>query len=149
MGEGTVFSLSIHIAIGREGYSVLLTGGYPFQGQDGGTPIPGQNRRYPIQLMGGTPVWVPGQDGGIPQLEQHSVHLLRGRRYASCVHARGLSCWDRYPVHHRIRDSLVNRETDTIESITFPHTPKAGDINLSNCERLQVKETNRMENLFS
>ena len=36
---------------------------------------------------------LPGQDGvGYPKLEQHGVYLLRGGRYASCVHAGGLSC---------------------------------------------------------
>ena len=41
--------------------------------------------------QGGTPI--PGQDRGVPQPEQHSVYLLCGGRYASCVHAGGLSCF--------------------------------------------------------
>ena len=44
----------------------------------------------PIPLMGGTPF--PGPGGGYPQKEQHSMYLLRGGRYASCVHVAGLSC---------------------------------------------------------
>ena len=44
----------------------------------------------------GTP-WVrvgtPSQGGYPPaRTDQHSEHLLRGRRYASCIHAGGLSC---------------------------------------------------------
>ena len=34
----------------------------------------------------------PGLGGGYPKLEQHRVHFLRSERYASCVHAGGLSC---------------------------------------------------------
>ena len=39
------------------------------------------------------PTWqgVPAR-GTPPHQEQHSVYLLRGGRYASCVHAGGLSC---------------------------------------------------------
>ena len=66
MGEGNIFSL------------FTLAGG--------GVPNP--------DLGWGGTTW-PGLDGGggTPHpLEQHSEHLLRGRRYASCVHAGGLSC---------------------------------------------------------
>ena len=45
----------------------------------------------PIQLMGGTP---PGKGvplAGYPLPDQHSVYLLRGGRYASCVQAGGFS----------------------------------------------------------
>ena len=76
-----------------------LDGGrYPIpRSRQGGTPIPG--------LDGGTleypphPGQVPGQDRGYPGVppcqdtEQHSEHLLHGGRYASCVHAGGLSCY--------------------------------------------------------
>ena len=34
-----------------------------------------------------------GRRGGVPPTEQHGVYLLRGGRYASCVHAGGLSCF--------------------------------------------------------
>ena len=34
----------------------------------------------------------PGQDGGGTQLGQHREYFLHGGRYASCVHAGGLSC---------------------------------------------------------
>ena len=46
----------------------------------------------PVQTWeGGTPIQIRSQDMGVhPQPEQHSVYLLRGRRYASCVHG-GLS----------------------------------------------------------
>ena len=68
--------------------------GYPPPSRPGqGTPNPGMG--YPPDLGWGTP---PGWgthltwDGVPPQTEQHSEHLLRGGRYASCVHAGGLSC---------------------------------------------------------
>ena len=73
----------------------LLGGRYPGQvppqpGQEGGT-LPGG---YPAR--GGTQVrYPPGQvrRGGGTQLGQHREYLLHGRRYASCVHAGGLSCF--------------------------------------------------------
>ena len=70
----------------------------PGQGRMGGTPT----RGVPIR---GAP-W-PGQDGGGPQpggtrpgyhphppprTGQHMEYLISGGRYASCVHAGGLSC---------------------------------------------------------
>ena len=90
-------------------------GGVPWQGQyPGGYPA----RGYPVggillggNLLGGTlpgvPSWGgtlpggiqvrylpwPGQDGGGTQLGQHREYLLHGGRYASCVHAGGLSCF--------------------------------------------------------
>ena len=73
------------------------TQGTPWPDLDGGG--------YPIPGVGGTPTlgWgvpQPGLDSGggylgyplTHQTEQHSEHLLRGGRYASCVHAGGLSC---------------------------------------------------------
>ena len=38
-------------------------------------------------------VKVPWPRGGT-QLGQHREYLLHGRRYASCIHAEGLSCYD-------------------------------------------------------
>ena len=80
----------------------------PIQTWNGGTPHPDLGREYPpVQtwkgvtpppphpdLGRGYPIY-PGQvpGGGYPQLEQHSVYFLRGRRYASCVHAGRLSCF--------------------------------------------------------
>ena len=69
-----------------------LAGGYPARGYPG-RGYPG--RGYPGQggtLPGGIP-W----PGGVPcqggtQLGQHREYLLHGGRYASCVHAGGLSC---------------------------------------------------------
>ena len=55
-------------------------GGYPGQGE-GGT------------LAGGVP-WLGGYPGrGGTHLGQHREYLLHGGRYASCVHAGGLSCF--------------------------------------------------------
>ena len=100
--------------------SQVWVGGTPSQVWVGGTPS--QVQGYPISgatpCLGGTPsqggtqcsggphVWgVPHVQGvphvwwGVPHLqppphctEQHSEHLLRGGRCASCVHAGGLSC---------------------------------------------------------
>ena len=93
--------------------SQVWMGGYPISGLGGGCPIPGLDGGYPIPgLDRGTPTWSQvrmggylgyppsagwgtphwGQDGGVPQLEQHGVYLLHSRRYASYIHAGGLSC---------------------------------------------------------
>ena len=67
-------------------------------------PLPGYP---PSQVRGGTLVeggyltWVPprqgtppaGGGGGVPRSGQHREYLLHGGRYASCVHAGGLSCY--------------------------------------------------------
>ena len=34
-----------------------------------------------------------GGEGGSAKIEQHREYLLNGGRYASCVHAGGLSCF--------------------------------------------------------
>ena len=79
-----------------------LQGGYPVPGLDGGTPSQVWTGGYPILLMGVTPIQDqdrgPRLDGVPPPLPNHetdqqSKHLLRVRRYASCVHAGGLSCF--------------------------------------------------------
>ena len=65
-GEGTVFTgVCLFTFLG--GVPPSCWQGYPQSGLDRGTPLP--------------------QD-----TEQHSEYLLRGRWYASCIHARGLSC---------------------------------------------------------
>ena len=83
--------------------------GYPLPRSDWGYPLPRKEvphpylgRGYPRPDLGrGTPPpiirWgyphpdlVPG-GGDTPQLEQHRVYLVRDGRYASCVHAGGLS----------------------------------------------------------
>ena len=83
-GEGTPFP-------GREGGITFPGGGgyyLPRQGvlpsQTGGYYLPRQGV-LPSQVGGTT---FPGR--GYPLPEQHSVYLLRGGRYASCVHAGGL-----------------------------------------------------------
>ena len=63
-------------------------GGYPA----GGYPAGGYPGRYPPWARSGwRGVPPPGQDGGT-QLGQQKEYSLHGGRYASCVHARGLSC---------------------------------------------------------
>ena len=74
-------------------------GGYPDPPRGGfltGYPPGG----YP-DPPGGVPDWVPPRGvpdqvlppGGGTQLGQHSEYLLHSGRYASCVHAGGLSCF--------------------------------------------------------
>ena len=79
MGEGTVFSLSVHTPTGcwgLDGCPPVKTGsGYPPSRTRWGTPHPGPHAPPPGQ-----------------ETDQHSEHLLRGGWYASCVHAGGLSC---------------------------------------------------------
>ena len=83
-------------------------GGYSIPGPDGGTPgtphpdwmgypspHPGLDDVSQSMTGWGTPS--PGLDGVPPsphcqETEQHSEHLLRGRRFTSCIHAEGLSC---------------------------------------------------------
>ena len=68
-------------------------GGTPLpSGLDGGTPPP-------VRTGWGYPPPPSELDEGIPppthpcqETEQQSQYLLRGGRYASCVHAGGLSC---------------------------------------------------------
>ena len=86
--------------------SLVRTGGYPYPVLIGGTPSQvrmgythWQDGVPPIDTMGvalpsaGWSTPHPGpRTGGVPQLEQHSMYLLRGAWYASCVHAGGLPC---------------------------------------------------------
>ena len=67
-----------------------------------GTPLPGRGvpaQSTPLPGRGHLPgvpppTWqgAPAQGTPPPQQEQHSVYMLCGGRYASCVHAGGLSC---------------------------------------------------------
>ena len=111
--EGNVLTRvcpSIHPSICPQG----VGGGYPYpimlcnisqnaMGQPGGYPARSSQGGYPGQVQlggvpwpGGIPCWgVPWPEGTLPggtQLGQHREYLLHGRRYASCVHAGGLSC---------------------------------------------------------
>ena len=73
--------------------------GYPILGLNGGTPSQVQMEGTPSQVQtGGTLGYPPpGLDGVNPppppnwETEQHSEPWPRGGRYASCVHAGGLS----------------------------------------------------------
>ena len=65
------------------------TEGYPFPGPGGGW----RAGVSPSQVQAGVGV------GGTPQPEQHSLYLLRSGRYASCVHAGGLSSFKVYSCH--------------------------------------------------
>ena len=67
-----------------------LAGGVPWPGGTLAGGYPG--REYPgwggTLAAGGYPGW-----GGVTQLGQHREYLLHSGRYASCVHAGGLSCF--------------------------------------------------------
>ena len=72
---------------------------YPRSGWGGyrGSPQPGQEGvPWPDQTWDGVPPLGPGTGyppgSGMGYPPWHSEHLLRGGRYASCVHAGGLSC---------------------------------------------------------
>ena len=82
-------------------------GGYPARSSQGrGVPCQGALVRYPPSQvrMGGYPGrdppplppagYPPSQDGGVggTQVGQQKEYLIHGGRYASCVHAGGLSC---------------------------------------------------------
>ena len=74
-----------------------LAGGYPGQGGTLARGYPGRGVPWPggLPWPGGVP-W-PGVvpwPGGRTQLGQHREYLLHGGRYASCVHAGGLPCWE-------------------------------------------------------
>ena len=85
------------------GWSLDPPGGYPGPGTPpgGGTQTPGGVPRsgyppggYPgpgTPPGGGTQVRVPPQGGGT-RVGQQKEYSLHGGRYASCVHAGGLSC---------------------------------------------------------
>ena len=63
----------------QPGEGGTLPGGYPAGGYPGGVP-PSQVRMGGVPCRGGT------------QLGQQKEYSLHGGRYASCVHAGGLSC---------------------------------------------------------
>ena len=76
--------------------------GVPPSSWHGGVPHPADGGRYPLpRSRWGVPHPANGgyppsrgspRQGYPPPPEQHRVYLLRGGRYASCVHAGGLSC---------------------------------------------------------
>ena len=79
--------------------------GYPAGGYPSRVPSwPGQDREIPCQR--GYPGRVPpsrvplgpGRDWGGTQLGQQKEYSLHGGRYASCVHAGGLSCLILYSI---------------------------------------------------
>ena len=110
--EEVIFSVCVSVHTGGGGYPIPGPGGwrgYPIPGPGrGGTPFPGPGGgvAHPRSRQGGTHPGTPQQGdthlgyplaGGThpgyppPHQEQHSVYLLCGGRYASCIHA-GLSC---------------------------------------------------------
>ena len=63
-------------------------GGGTYLGQ-GSYPPPIQGRNPLLSRAGTSPPHPPPHS---PETDQHTEYLLHGKRYASCVHARGLSC---------------------------------------------------------
>ena len=88
------------------GYPVRSSQGGTLPGQDGGGTLPGQDGGVPCWRYrrgrvppGRVPPWqgtplgqVRMGGGGVIQLGQQKEYSLHGGRYASCVHAGGLSC---------------------------------------------------------
>ena len=72
---------------GTQGGTQYPPGGEGGGGYPGGYPIP--PRGVPRGVPGGVP---RGGTRGGTQLGQHREYLLHSGRYASCVHAGGLSC---------------------------------------------------------
>ena len=67
--------------------------GEPCLVQLGGYPAGGVSWRR-VPWWGGTQIgYPPSQVGGGTQIGQQKEYSLHGRRYASCVHAGGLSCF--------------------------------------------------------
>ena len=73
MGEGTVFSLSVH----TWGGSQVQVGGVPGPGQGGGVPGPGQGGGSQVQVQVGG-VSGPGQGGGGTQSQIWGGFLVSG-----------------------------------------------------------------------
>ena len=105
--------------------------GYPSQGMPAhGTPL-GQVRMgggvpQPGGHLPGVPPQ-PGEDRGVPQPEgappppgtgQHMEYLISGGRYASCVHAGGLSCF--YCMEIDEIGLLMKRSSSTVPG--WPHS---------------------------
>ena len=82
--------------------SVCPQGGVPQPGPAGGVPQPGRGTSLagmgysPARSDGGgTHGGVPTRTGmGYPPTGQQMEYLIRRGRYAFCVHAGGLSCWN-------------------------------------------------------
>ena len=87
MGEGTVFSLFVSPHLGGVGGTLVRSGrGVPHLRYGRGVP-PGPGMGDPPGQTWDAQTW-----DQVPPPPRHSEHLRRGGRYASCVHAGGLSC---------------------------------------------------------
>ena len=75
---------------GGGGVGQVQPGGRGGQVQPGGGGVGRSSRGGGVGQWGGG-VGQPG--GGSAKIEQHREYLLHGGRYASCVHAGGLSCF--------------------------------------------------------
>ena len=84
-GEGTYLGWRVPTLAGPTLARVVSTLVKGVPNGRGYLPWPGR----PILARG-----LPTLDGGVPTLaRQHREYLLRGGRYAFCVHARGLFCF--------------------------------------------------------
>ena len=85
LGWGTFLDLGWGMPLSRTGWGTSPPG--PGMGYPPPNPPPSRTGWGTLHLGWGNPP--PHQE-----TEQHSEHLLSGRRYASCVHAGGLSCFE-------------------------------------------------------
>ena len=93
----------------------------------GGVPCWGGYPAGEVPCRGGTHVRYPpgripppSQAGGGTQLGKHREYLLHGGRYASCVHAGGLSCFVKTFHQRSIQDlHIVNALTKTNRNAIF------------------------------
>ena len=105
-------------AMRQRGGTRTPPGGYLTGYPPGGTRTPRGGTRTP----GGIPDRVPPQGEGYPdppgggtQVGQQKEYSLHGGRYASCVHAGGLSCWLRFYLMSNalpLRCSTKSKATD-------------------------------------
>ena len=100
MGEGNVFSLFTsggggagQSADGGGGVRSSWPGGWVRSSQGGSGPAGGVRSSPGGQVQPGGGGSGPARGGGgSAKIAQHRKYLLHGGRYASCVHAGGLSC---------------------------------------------------------
>ena len=111
--------------VSRMGYHPIWNwkGGtpHPTQSWEGGHPPAGSGKGYPPQSRSGP------RTGGTPQPKQHSVYLLRGGWYTSCVHAGGLSCFmfETYTQFLEKNSQIVNlNQIHFLAKFIFPKTKK-------------------------
>ena len=136
--------------------------GTPIQGRPPPQPRSGQGEGVPQGRYPPNPMLVPippsqVRRGYLPWGTPPPEHLLHGERYASCVHAGGLSCSDiqtkvflKMFCQGKKKDILNTRETDAVTSsgdsqVIAPTAAKSVRIDLwklvansTNCKHLKI-----------